>query len=170
MSEILGDGEGVANTAATVNAAAATDGDKKAQIDYYRMRLEQTLDHTLRYSRLIYMVNGGALALMLGVAEFDSVAMYRDHAIWIGLLLIGVINIGHGLFVKSQKDWVSAFDGDYRETVGLDKRGREDRTRLRRLLGGTHAIYAKIHYFVGLVALLCCLGVGFLLTKKEVIG
>lgn len=132
---------------------------KKLEVEYYRVRLTGTAEHTIGFSRLIYMFSGGVLALMLGAAEFlkgEGQEVYRDGAILLGLVVIAVVNCGHGYFVLSQGDWQHSFDKAYEACVDASVVHRE-RGWFRRWLGGSKRIYAKIHFAVAILSWLCAM-------------
>ncbi|MGT2501254.1 hypothetical protein ACVOMS_11265 [Bradyrhizobium guangxiense] len=115
---------------------------------YYRVRLEHTVRHTQQLTRLIYLINGGALGLLYFVAKLDQATAIGSKAKFIiaGVLTtLAFVNAMHARLIRRQGEWYSAIDAAFADASNAKKvqspSGR-----------GTHALHADIH--VGLAAVL----------------
>ena len=85
--------------------------------DYYKLRLEHTIQHLQQATRLIYFVSGGVIAMFYFVVDKmrDSPAQ-RNFGVGL-LLLLGLVNAIHALLIQVQAKWYKAFDAKLAESV-----------------------------------------------------
>jgi len=76
--------------------------------DYFKARLEQTLEHTRHTSKLVYLVNGATLAFFYFVAGRDF--SHKGLALGGILVVLGFVNVIHGLIIRVQKKWFRNID------------------------------------------------------------
>lgn len=130
---------------------------KSAELaDYYKVRLEQTIQHTQRSSNLFYLVDGALLAMLyFSVEKLGGFAL--RHELQIALLVfLSLVNVMHCWFVYRQSKWYHEIDGIYRAKVGA--------AEFKRPWGpSSHWLFNVIHLMIALAALFAA---GVLLRLK----
>jgi hypothetical protein len=113
---------------------------------YYKIRLDQTLQHTQQATRLIYLVNGAVLgALYFLFDKFPANPIAQKSIMICALVALGFINLMHAFLILSQGRWYGAIDAALAKSVKADPpiaRGRLS----------THRIHAFLYF--GLASLL----------------
>ena len=131
---------------------------------YFRVRLEHTLKHTQQTTRLIYLINGGALGLLYFVAKMDELAAYKKYVVAAILSTLAFINFMHALLIGRQGQWYKLLD----DAFALASNAKEKAEEIERPKGfpwiGTHALRAAIH--VGLAAILAIAAVFVVLISN----
>lgn len=118
--------------------------------DYYRVRLEHTLKHTQESTRLIYLVNGGALGALYFAAGLEALKPpYRGYMVVGVLSVLALINLVHALLIMRQGQWYAAIDERFAIKSQTSKVDRP--TGFPYL--GTHHLYSLIHAIVTLALL-----------------
>jgi len=103
--------------------------------EYFRIRLEHTLQHTPQSTNLIYLVNGGILALVYFIVKLPTWPYQRPV---LGLVIIGLalVNVIHAAFIWRQGKWYSNIDASLATSI-------HGRPRIKRPRGPrTHTLYA----------------------------
>jgi hypothetical protein len=115
--------------------------------DYYKMRLEHTITHLQQATRLIYFVSGGVIATFYFVFEKLKDDPAQRH-LGVGLLvLLGLVNAVHALFIVAQGRWYQAFDAKLAERVGVSRVIRPSRF-------SSSGLHAGLHWLVAAAALI----------------
>jgi len=127
---------------------------------YYRVRLEHTLKHTQQTTKLIYLINGGALGLLYFAVRMD-LSLDRKKIIAAAVLFtLALINLLHALLIGRQGQWYKILDDAFAEASNAKEPDKE----LKRPEGfpwmGTHLIHAIIH--LGLAVVLAISAVAIL--------
>ncbi len=111
--------------------------------EYFKVRLEHTIKHTVEQSRLIYLINGALIALA-GFIVSSAAVTQKQVPVTLVLLLLIALNILHALFIWIQGAWYHALDEAYAQTLGIGPiRRREGPSWI-----SSHAVYAAIHIAV----------------------
>jgi hypothetical protein len=112
---------------------------------YFRVRLEHTLKHTQQTTRLIYLINGGALGLLYFAERLDKLKDYQTVVAALFLGVLSFINLMHAFLIRRQGEWYSRLDKAFASASGAKE--------IERPKGlGSHALHAAIHF--GLAAVL----------------
>jgi hypothetical protein len=117
--------------------------------EYLRLRLEHTLQHLQQATRLIYVVNGAALAMLYFVAQLESYP-YRRGTLGCILIVLGLINWAHALFFMRLAGFYHKFDDDLR--ANLTRKIRKTPPPSFPPVGASW-IYASIHAVIGVLFL-----------------
>lgn len=127
--------------------------------EYYKLRLQHTIEHLNQATRLIYFVSGAAVAMLYFVVGKDStVEEPVRRYLGIGLiLLIFALFLMHGLFIWRQDRHYKDFDALFAASVGVGPKERRYRV-------GTGRLYAGVHWVVAIFALVAA--VYFLVSGK----
>lgn len=117
---------------------------------YFRVRLEHTVRHTQQTTRLIYLVNGGALGLLyFALKELES---YRGYVAVIALLVLGAVNGIHARLIQRQGKWYHELDKAFKIASGAEKIPVNTPPGM-----SSHALHALIHYIISAVLFLAAL-------------
>jgi hypothetical protein len=116
------------------------------QAEYYKLRLEHTLQHTQQGTRLIYLANGGVLAALYFVAEKLSNNRYATLAEVGLLLLLSVMNLIHCFMIVRQGKWYREIDIALADVVGAKRIAIKGRW-------GTHRLYVSLHFVLAIALL-----------------
>jgi magnesium-transporting ATPase (P-type) len=96
------------------------------KIEYYKLRLEHTIKHNQEFTRLIYLVNAGALAFLAFLwkqipdqnSDNSDFEFLKPFLTITALSLLLAINILHVLFLKRQGLWYRELKQSYWKLVG----------------------------------------------------
>lgn len=129
------------------------DDQKTAKMDaseYYKLRLEHTIQHLQQATRLIYLVGGAVVAMFYFV--IDKMSTVPSHRTLAGmlLLLLCAVNVVHALFIREQATWYSRFDKALAESIGAKEIGRENEGAWLT----SRWLWAMVHWLVAIAALL----------------
>ena len=114
--------------------------------DYYKLRLEHTIQHIQQATRLIYFVSGAIIAMLYFVVEkLAGSESHRAFGIAL-LLLLGLVNALHALLIRVQSDWYKAIDKELAQSIGA-----KQVTRGRVWLGSA-GLWADVHWVVAAAA------------------
>lgn len=120
--------------------------DLKVKADYWTKRLEHTLNHTHEASKLIFTIDGAALALVgFAVKAFEGPT--RLCVTTITLLVLAAISFLHVRFICVQRSWYSGIDGKLRALV---KEEAVDHENYVKPFASTHLVHIWIHRAVGI--------------------
>lgn len=109
--------------------------------EYYKLRLQHTIDHLNQATRLIYFVSGAAMAMLYFVLE-KMKGVPAQRAFGTGLiLLIAVLFSMHGRFIQIQDSHYKDLDEFLAKEVGREPKPR-------RFVLGTGRLYAGLHWVV----------------------
>ena len=132
--------------------------------EYYKVRLEHTLQHTQQSTKLIYLVNGGILALLYFVARLPSWP-YQQALMAFVVEALAIINLIHAALIVRQGKLYSTIDNAIAGSI-------VDKPTIIRPRGfpwmGTHTLYAVIHSLLAaglFVAGLCIFSIPDVLPK-----
>lgn len=109
--------------------------------EYFKVRLEHTLKHTQESTRLIYLVNGGALGALYFFAKMGELATHKKEVVFVVLAILTVINFLHACLLIRQGQWYSDIDSAFASSCKAIKVERRPGFPFL----GTHHIYASIH-------------------------
>ena len=112
--------------------------------EYYKVRLEHTLQHTQQSTKLIYVVNGGILALVYFVVRLPSWP-YQQAMIAFVVEALAIINLIHAGLIVRQGKWYSNIDNAF--ASGIVNKPTITTPRGFPWMG-THTLYAVIHCFL----------------------
>ena len=118
--------------------------------EYYKIRLEHTSQDTRGYTRLIYMVNGGVLALLYVVIEHGGTMSDRVQIVRGILTVLAAINLFHGLFMFRQRQWYRKIDEEFAQSFGNSMQPVTIGGSRLTAFAGSHAIYAYMHFILAL--------------------
>jgi hypothetical protein len=114
--------------------------------EYYKIRLDHTIQHLQQATRLIYFIGGAVVAMFYFVIEkIPDATSKRVFAIGL-LVLLGLVNVIHGLLITVQSRWYKLFDKELAASTSakIITRGK---TRL-----STSGLWAALHWLVALAA------------------
>lgn len=115
--------------------------------EYYKIRLEHTIQHLQQATRLIYLVSGALVAMLYFVIEkMKDSAPQRYFGIGL-LVLLGLVNVIHALLIAVQARWYRAIDEKLAASAGVARV-----TRGRAWLGSA-GLWADLHWLIALAAL-----------------
>jgi hypothetical protein len=135
--------------------------------EYYRIRLDHTIQYTQQATRLIYFVSGAILLGFYFVVEKGQQWAWAK-GIGIGLLIIlAAINFIHGLILVAQRDWYHRFDEALAKAAENAPVIRRDPKKI-----SVHYFFAAIHWIVaaGIIALAIVLILQFFLDSPGPTG
>lgn len=140
--------------------------------DYWFKRLDHSLTHTSTSSRLIYIVDGGILALIYFVIQGFGASRQIILLMSATMILLMFLNLLHGRFVIIQREHYRAIDNRIRQL--LNQQELEFRI-VRKRLASTHRIYSLIHLAIALFTAIAALvmllyGFGYFEELKFRIG
>jgi hypothetical protein len=84
--------------------------------EYFKLRLEHTIQHTQQSTRLIYIVNGAVLGMIYFVIQASDFPA-RKGVIVLALSTLVMINFLHVLLIFRQGHWYHAIDKELASTV-----------------------------------------------------
>lgn len=128
--------------------------DDKIKIEYWKKKLDHTLEHTQKASILIYSIDG----VILGIATF-LVKEFKEYkeiyfiASFLALIL-SVITFLHSKFIKNQQYWYNTIDKRLRELLDEKMVDPPPSSKVtRRLFTRSYKILYKIHFIISLALL-----------------
>lgn len=114
--------------------------------EYYKVRLEHTIQHTQQSTNLIYLVNGAILAMLYFVAR--SPEQYVSAVLL--LCILSIVNIAHAALIVRQGKWYFNIDEAFKSSIHHLK-------EIQRPTGfpwiGSHNLFATLHLVLGLLLL-----------------
>jgi len=106
--------------------------------EYYKQRLEHTLQHTQQATNLIYLVNGAILAMFYFVVR--SPAQYISAVSL--LLVLAVVNFAHAALIVRQGKWYRNIDQTFADSF-------PEITKIEDPKGlpwiSSHTLFASVH-------------------------
>jgi len=88
--------------------------------DYFKLRLEQTLQHLQQETRLLYLVNGAVLTMLYFVVTLQNYP-YKRGTLVIILFVLAFVNAAHTAFIMRQSGWFSIFDQQLMSQLKIKK-------------------------------------------------
>jgi hypothetical protein len=86
--------------------------------EYFKIRLDHTIQHTQKATSLLYLIDGALLAMFYFVVEkLGSWPVERGIQAFI-LILLGLLNAVHGYFLLRQSVWYAILDQAFAQEVG----------------------------------------------------
>jgi len=137
---------------------------RKLRVEFWTKRLDHTIAHTESSSRLVYLVDGAALALLAFIVEKLRPTGIEELFLAIPIAFLALLNYYHSQIILRQREWYNAIDERIRQTLNSEP-ALNFKSDVK--LGSTHHIYSRIHaaiaWFLTLAAIL--VGVHGYLTR-----
>ena len=131
------------------------------KFNYFRVRLDHTVEFTHEATRNIYLVNGAVLAIAgfistPGSKLGDAIEIFGPSVL---LLVLSIINAFHSLLLFHQGKWYRELDVGFAKVSGVDPRPSLDHKL------GTHRVYILLH---GVLATILLLSSGFMFYNGNI--
>src|SRR3990170_7075170 len=93
------------------------------QAEYYKIRLDHTLQHTQQATRLIYLANGAVLAALYFIVEkiFSNLDAPVAMAEFYLLELLALMNLIHSALILRQGKWYRDIDIALARSVSAER-------------------------------------------------
>lgn len=120
--------------------------------EYYKIRMEHTLQHLQQATRLIYFISGATIAMFYFVIDkMKDTPSQKAFGVGI-LLLLALVNAIHAMFIRVQADWYKRFERALAESTKAKKITRDDAWLSSRWL------WASLHWLVAFGSLVFAIG------------
>lgn len=137
--------------------------------EYLKTRLEHTLRHTHEATKLIYLVDGGILAMIYFALGNQSHLGGLQKVIVVFLFVIlSLVNVIHARFLLRQGQWYYIFDSNWvdffgRERLEIPKSDSNHKTiAILQNLRSTD-LYILLHWFIAAMAIIAAIVIAWLL-------